>query len=189
MPNKTRKKDIEISRSNVDAALTPLPWDLGNEVLYKLCREHCKHNSKDEIIAKIWLIGRSYAAAIERRKKAHEFSDDFYEKVVFDKIKNSDLDHWLESLPESMSNPWIDLGRIITVQKRLMDLFSAITGMKKRSLASKYLHFHRPRLFFIYDSRARIAINSITPNVRHITDIASEDWDSEYRNFCRRRNL
>jgi len=28
-----------------------------------------------------------------------------------------------------------------------------ITGLEKRSLASKYLHFHFPKLFFIYDSR------------------------------------
>ena len=42
-------------------------WDLGNKVLYDLCSSYPYHKTDEEIIAKIWLIGRSYAAAIERR--------------------------------------------------------------------------------------------------------------------------
>jgi len=41
------------------------------------------------------------------------------------------------------------------------ELFSSISGLEKRSLASKYLHFHVPELFFIYDSRSSKGINLV----------------------------
>lgn len=43
------------------------PWDLGNQVLYDVCRQNPDHTDEQAIIAKILLIGRTYAAAIERR--------------------------------------------------------------------------------------------------------------------------
>lgn len=140
----------------------------------------------DAIIAKVWLIGRSYAAAIERRKNAEETSDDFYEITVVKKIKESKIDVWLAALPNQILDPWRQLGSVITVHKRLMDLFFDLTGLEKRALASKYLHFHRPDLFFIYDSRAKGAITKITPRLNEIKDITAEDADSEYHMFCRR---
>ena len=41
-------------------------WNLGNEMLYQLCRDYPDHKAPEVITAKVWLIGRSYAAAIER---------------------------------------------------------------------------------------------------------------------------
>jgi hypothetical protein len=177
-----------LQKDDVDGALKPWLWDLGNEVLYSLCRDHPKHNCDGAIIAKVWLIGRSYAAAIERRKNATNTSDDFYETVVVKKIRESKIDQWLSSLPEpdGIVDPWCELGRIVTVHKRLMDLFFDITGLEKRSLASKYLHFHRPDLFFIYDSRAKGAITKITPSIRRIRKIQCEDRDAEYYALVRR---
>jgi hypothetical protein len=68
-------------------------WDLGNEVLYKLCDDHPGHTANNAIIAKVWLIGRSYAAAIERRREKGEFSgDEFYVKHVAPCIRSSDID-------------------------------------------------------------------------------------------------
>jgi hypothetical protein len=67
-----------------------------------------------------------------------------------------------------------------------MDVFSTLTDMNKRALASKYLHFHKPNLFYIYDSRAKEAISKITPRPNYIKEITAEEADSEYRIFCRR---
>lgn len=177
---------IEITEDDIDYALGPNPWDLGNQVLYTLCQTHPKHDSDDAIIAKIWLIGRSYAAAIERRKNVGENSDNFYEITVADKIKKSKLDDCLDSLPIQIVDPWRDLGSVISIHKHLMDLFHDLTGLDKRALASKYLHFHRPDLFFIYDSRAKEAIKKVTPRLTEIKDINAKDMDSEYHKFCRR---
>lgn len=159
-------------------------WDLGNEVLYKLCEDHPTHTNKQAIIAKIWLIGRSYSAAIERRKNAEENSDDFYDTTVVEKMLASEIDEWLNCLPAQIDNPWTDLGVVVTTHKKLVDLFYEITGLEKRSLASKYLHFHRRDLFFIYDSRAREAIAKITPRIKK--DIIGEEFDPEYKSFVRR---
>jgi hypothetical protein len=130
-------------------------WDLGNSVLYDLCRNHFTHKNDSEIIAKIWLIGRSYAAAIERRKnKDQNINDDFYITTVAPKIRKSGIDIWIEKCKES--NQIVDY---LETHKKLTNLFSEISGLEKRSLASKYLHFHLPNKFYIYDSRAVNAVN------------------------------
>ena len=60
-------------RAAVELARLPTLWDVGNEVLYELCTKHPRHAEIPAVIAKVWLIGRSYAAAIERRRnKADE---------------------------------------------------------------------------------------------------------------------
>jgi len=66
-------------------------WNLGNEILYQLCREYPDHKSPEVITAKIWLIGRSYAAAIERGRTVEKDSDSFYESKVVPKIQASGL--------------------------------------------------------------------------------------------------
>lgn len=177
---------ISITRDDVDDALTPSPWDLGNQVLYSLCQDHPKHDRGDVIIAKVWLIGRSYAAAIERRKNAKDSSDDFYETTVVGKIKKSSIDQWLFSLPKRMIDPWQELGQVVAVHKHLMDLFARMTGLEKRALASKYLHFHRPDLFFIYDSRVKSAIGKATPSIQKIANIPARYADREYLALVRR---
>jgi len=83
----------------VKKAICSKVWDLGNQVLYDLCRNHPDHSRDDVIIAKIWLIGRTYAAAIERRLVAHKTEGDaFYETEVAPKIRSSGIDDWFRTL-------------------------------------------------------------------------------------------
>ena len=58
--------------------ITNSRWEYGNSVLYRMCEEEPEHKQIDVIVGKIWIIGRSYAAAIERRKNAVVVGDDFY---------------------------------------------------------------------------------------------------------------
>lgn len=176
----------QITKADIDSAKAKSLWSLGNDVLYKLCRDYPTHDKPDAIVAKFWLIGRAYSAAIERRRNAAETSDDFYVRILTDKIQNSGLDQWLAELPGKVGNPWQDLSFIISTHKRLMDVLAKMTGLDKRSLASKYLHFHRPELFFIYDSRARKAIREVTPKRCETPAIAAGIFDLEYLDFCRR---
>lgn len=134
--------------------LNNYPWTLGNAVLYKLCKDHPLHKTDKEISAKIWLIGRAYAASIERRKNKYNINDDFYSDVVVPKIRKSDIDKWIKNCKSERSKELC-----LSAHKKTTDLFKDISGLKKRSLASKYLHFHLPNLFFIYDSRSGSAIN------------------------------
>ena len=73
-------------------------WGFGNNILYKMCRENFKHEETDKIIGKVILIGRAYAAAIERRKNKAEDNDVFYVEKVAPKFRNSKLDNLLREL-------------------------------------------------------------------------------------------
>ena len=66
--------------------ITNSRWEYGNSVLYRMCEEEPEHKQIDVIVGKIWLIGRSYAAAIERRKNAVVVGDDFYYDEIAPKL-------------------------------------------------------------------------------------------------------
>jgi len=158
-------------------------WDLGNQILYDMCRSHPGHKADDEIVAKVWLIGRSYAASIERRRNAKNTGDNFYETVVAPMMRKNPIDSWLGEIIQT-NKP--GNAKTIVIHKRLMDLFHSITDLEKRSLASKYLHFHKPGAFFIYDSRARRSITKVVPRLNEIPELEADEFDPEYRDFVRR---
>lgn len=164
-------------------------WDFGNSILYKMCEANPYHNDVDVVIGKIWLIGRSYAAAIERRKNSDDYQgDDFYFDAVGPKMIEigSELDNRILSLKKNTYGIADCVPDILSTHKFLMDTFMELTGLEKRSLASKYLHFHCPEKFFIYDSRAKIAIGKVVkrPDKKVLSGI--EEYDEEYGDFvCR----
>lgn len=168
-------------------------WEFGNSILYQMCEDNPLHNDADVVIGKIWLIGRSYAAAIERRKNADDYQgDDFYYDAVAPKMLEigKELDSRIESLKNNTGIIADCVPEILSTHKYLMDAFMDLTGLEKRSLASKYLHFHCPEKFFIYDSRARAAIGKIVkrPNKKILLGI--DDYDAEYGDFvCRMLEL
>jgi hypothetical protein len=81
----------------------------------------------DQIVAKVWLIGRAYAAAIERRKERTLFSGDaFYIDHVGPKIKASGIDGWLSRL-EGLHSPTAEsLPDILRCHARLTKLFRTL---------------------------------------------------------------
>lgn len=169
-------------------------WQFGNQILYRMCEENPRHDNENIVVGKFWLIGRSYAAAIERRKNKdeNENGDDFYyEKVAPKMIKiGEELDVRGMQLKKSKRFIEQSLEDILSTHNFLMDVFQKLTGLEKRSLASKYLHFHCPEMFFIYDSRARIAIREIVkrPDKNCLSEISS--YDEEYADFvCRMLEL
>ena len=172
-----------LTRALVDHARTPSPWTLGNQVLYDLCKEHPRHHEVSEVIAKVWLIGRSYAAAIERRRETTEANDDFYIEKVAPIIIRSDIDAWIEAAAayETMNEASADA--VLSTHSKVTQLFSAISGLEKRSLASKYLHFHLPNLFYIYDTRAVEAMRKLSSLVGRATKGAGAN-DNEYRKLA-----
>jgi len=171
----------------VNGALSNRTWDFGNDVLYKLCEENPDHTRDDIIIAKILLIGRVYAAAIERRRATDDIMGDaFYETKVGPMIRNEGIDEWFRGLRTS---PTDDVATILEVHKKLMDLFRKITGLEKRSLASKYLHFHFRDRFYIFDTRASKAVSELTLRIGCLPVL--RDHDAVYARFflrCQKLN-
>ncbi len=77
-------------------------WDFLNEVLYNLCRRNPEHHDTKIILSKTLIIGRVYAAALERnaiKKKSRKIvvaltdeiesslGDDFYLEQVVPRFK------------------------------------------------------------------------------------------------------
>ncbi len=165
-------------------AIQEKEWDFGNNVLYDLCSKYPYHKKDDIIIAKVWLIGRAYAAAIERRKIKDKYNnDDFYTYKVASSIRKSELDIRLKAIIRtSLSDESID--NILLIHKYLCDLFYSLTGHHNRSLSSKYLHFHCPNLFFIYDSRAVSALSKLISTVpKEYKDHLNNKVDTQYATF------
>ena len=168
------------------AAINPARMDIiGNETLYRLCREYPDHTNPEAVGAKIWLIGRSYAAAIERRRKyLYELSDDFYAHRVIPGIQRSGIDALLVELRSDNAITETNIPLILRVHKHLQETFKEITGLEKRSLTSKYLHFHFPHLFFIYDARARNALARIANRAKRFSAVVNDSSvDSKYADF------
>ena len=176
-----KKPLLQISKDAIEKALANTTWDLGNQVLYDLCAKHPLHKTPQEIIAKIWLIGRSYAAALERRKnkKSDSIGDLFYEDKIVPKIEKSKIDDWFARLKKEPTPT-----NAIETHAKLTKLFYTITKLEKRSLASKYLHFHFKSLFFIYDSRSLAGIRKVTPRVgKQLPSLSPKVPDKDYANF------
>ena len=163
------------------------PWSIGNQVLYDLCRRYPDHTDDAEIIAKIWLIGRAYAASIERgRGKAPNSglsNDRFYTEAVPKALRTSRLDEKLEALAKLKETKESNVGAVLDAHDHLVHLFHGLTNKSKRSLASKYLHFHRPDLFFIYDSRAASGIRAL--GIPALEVDVPRGADPEYARFVR----
>ena len=75
--------------------------------------------------------------------------------------------------------------KIIDTHNYLTQLLFPITQLEKRSFSSKYLHFHLPELFFIYDTRVvsamRLHVKKLPKDLQALAD--RENTDKEYSIF------
>ncbi len=170
-------------------------WKYANKVLYEMCSKSPKHEEKSVIAGKLLIIGRTYSAAFERRKTNDgRDTECFYtEAIQLEKWKN--VDRWLRLCDKAKLKGRKELLKeVILTHKKLVNLMSKSMkvnenddgGMDKTSLASKYLHFHRPDYFYIYDSRAKSAVGKclegrITEEDKCYGDI--KEYDNEYALF------
>lgn len=180
----------------IDDCLVNKPWDFGNQVLYDLCKQNPLHSQQDQIIAKVWLIGRSYSVALERFKRAPKdpkeetnlpLGDEFYVRTIPDKFITLDIDDRLSKLKKHGRITKENLKDSLETHGYLTNELSTITNnQNKRSFSSKYLHFHVPEMFFIYDSRVVEAMRGckylIPPNINAL--INDKKVDREYAIFC-----
>jgi hypothetical protein len=169
------------------------PVSFGNIVLYEMCRNQPLHSKPpkdkkqlDIIASKLWIIGRSYAAAIERGAGDEiEEGQDFYLTKVAPAIYDSPIDEWIASVKHIERLTKENFVDSLRCHKNVMDLFAKIAGgTTKRSLASKYLHFHNPDAFFIYDSRAKKGVTEKFPGKHKYFDRSRSGCDEEYQVFC-----
>lgn len=173
--------DIALVRSEADDA-----WSAGDAILYRLCSDHPGHREKLQVVAKLWLIGRAYSAAIERRPSADHGQPiavkDYYLQVAVTLIE-SDLDAQLSKLPDA-PRTLEDLIPAVVIHEGLVRNLRVHSGIDQYSFASKYLHFHKPEWFFILDSIALQGLNRL--GVRSSGRLPNKIGNDEYRRFVAR---
>lgn len=183
-------------RSRVNIREDEIKWKYCNEILYSMCKDRPFHDDPDKIASKLLIIGRTYAAAIERRYQENPETikienDSFYYEVVVPALADSEegkeLDEKVQQLRESNNSIREDIGLVLETHSKLTEIFSQITKLNKRSLASKYLHFHCPEKFFIYDSRVdkrvKKLVNLSKTYLPELKRINVKKYDDTYAKF------
>lgn len=131
-------------------------WDFPNQMLYDLCSMYPSQEDIEQVVAKIWLIGRSYAASVERIHGVERPQGDIYYDHVAPAICKiaKPLQDAIENLNKQNCLDENNFTLVLETHRLLeMALHSAVS-MNMTSLASKYLHFHCRNVLPIYDSYA-----------------------------------
>lgn len=162
------KLDITLANIELGNAINNLDWDHGNDLLYQMVKENFLHSNKEVVLTKFLFIGRIYAAAVERRKIDDGLSNaQFYTDRLWPAIAKMKLDTEIEALRKGNPESMITIEKALKLHLLLMKQLKQITGVNKRSFVSKYLHFHLPQLYYIYDSRATKAIKKFSIEIRN----------------------
>lgn len=160
-------------------------FTFGNNVLYEMCEKCPGHKDAKigEIASKLNLIGRSYSASIERGVKGFKIAS------IARAMQESDLDEHIGRLRSIELVDVDNLDELLKAHKRLTELFFDATKRHKRSLASKYLHFHAPKAVFIYDSKVNKAVRTELKKLGAIKKRRfdqDDGFDDSYAGFVRR---
>src|SRR5690606_15859079 len=127
------------SKESVIEARNRNNWSLGNDVLYRLCKEYPLH-TESEIVSKFWLIGRTYSAAVDRRRASEEKplskKENFYEHRLVPAVRNADFDTAFKAV-KTIERPTKESIRpIILLHEHVTKTLFSITNQRKVSLAS-----------------------------------------------------
>ncbi|MGA2464243.1 MAG: hypothetical protein ABSH06_07825 [Thermodesulfobacteriota bacterium] len=131
-----------------------------DQVLYEMCRRWLNHKNLGIVQAKVRIIGRVYAAGLERKGKRDK-SKGVYETVAEILHRNQAwIDSGIDELNrlKRLSEPSYE--RILCLHGDIVKLLRKETRSKLnfRSFVSKYLHFHIP-IVPLFDSVASYTIN------------------------------
>lgn len=166
-------------------------WGYGNSVLYRMCKEEPRHCDPDVVSAKLWLIGRSYAASPERGSgAAPEGESPAFFDWLAGQMNWPALDRKLDKLSED--NPFgpETLSLILGLHRCFHEKLKAaikprLNGLEPRrqtSFCSKYLHFHKPDHFPLFDSYVSAAVSRATGPWKRYQ--YNPKHDPKYSRFC-----
>lgn len=163
------------TQDEIDAALTRFQadWGLVDKVLYDLCAAYPGHDERAVVTAKIAIVGRVYAAGLERRvtpPAGRQAIEVIGEYAHGHGGEIDEIVHGLDEVGEPLSAS--AMTTVVAQHGRLTTLLQGVAtdGKAPRSFASKYLHFHRS-VVPIYDEYARRSLSRLVP------------WDGSYQSF------
>jgi hypothetical protein len=189
--NVSRYSLVVPSQHELAASLSrfDLDWGLVDEVLYRLCRDYPSHTDRRAVTAKLALIGRVYAAGLERRVTPPPGQQAIV--VIADYVleHGSEVDEIVRAL-DAVREPLdsLSMDSIVEQHGRLTRLLQKVATDDKapRSFTSKYLHFHNP-VVPIYDEYARQALSRLVHWQSSYAPFAlPPHGDREYWDYCLR---
>jgi len=136
----------------------------------------------------------NFQKVLDKGGRMEDIKDDHTEKYptfqairwkVEPAFRDSKIDVYLDDLSQYDELTVELIPKVLKVHHYLTQLTASITALEKRSFSSKYLHFHLPNLFFIYDSRVVDSMRQFIGRVPKPMEIIlqSEDIDKEYAKF------
>lgn len=126
-------------------------YELGRNALYALCAS-ARHDNSEATVSKLWLVGRSHSAALERTHVPHaDRKKEPYWKAA-EALRKLRLDDHLDAVRDR-GNAYDDAHVEIITEcvASVTNVLAGVMGQSKLSLATKYLHFHAPAVP-IFDS-------------------------------------
>ena len=160
-------------------------WERIDEWLYALCAAS-GHASREDVMAKITIVGRTYSAGLERHVVLQDEQEDRL-AVAADHlaVRWRDIDSWLARLTPATGE--LTPGRlfdVVEVHGLFTSLVAEICRASPRSFSSKYLHFHCPDVP-VYDSYATAALCADFPLSRGVRPFVKPPGaDEEYYAYC-----
>lgn len=174
-------------------------WAMSNDVLYRMCRDHPRHDDMSIIADKLMMIGRVYAASLERHsgKDPKESSDRYYRRIageLVEDLRGISLDERIDEINDFGKEPTDEqMKEIVALHKAFGDVLAKYQKENRfpRSFASKYLHFHCENAFFLYDDIASKRLSqAVKINFGNQTDkqllkgfIGGEKYDDVYAKY------
>jgi hypothetical protein len=162
-------------------------WGAVDEVLYTFCWDHPDHTSLRHVMAKVVLVGRGYAAGIERcvQPPGGEQAIVLVGRFLHDHA--AVVDEIIAAVRQSVE-PLDAEGMTVVVREhgRLTTLLASMPQCSRspRSFASKYLHFHHP-VVPIFDAYAADRLARTVPWSSSDVPFGRPDGaDPEYWQFC-----
>jgi hypothetical protein len=167
------------------AAAYATSWERIDEWLYGLCASS-GHSAREDVMAKVTIVGRTYAAGLERHVVLSAGQSDRLSVVTDHLVAHGDeVEAQLARLGRATGALTPDrLTAIAGVHGWFTRLLAEVCRTAPRSFASKYLHFHCPDVL-VYDSYATAALCAdfpLAPGVRPFPEPAGAD--AEYHAYC-----
>jgi hypothetical protein len=155
-----------------------------------MCRRYPDHRDLGHIIAKVGIIGRSFATGLERKVPSSGAQGNIIDHVGEYLFKHGEEVDAIFTRLRRAAEPLTDEGVqvIITEHGRLNSLLKRITRNRQslRSFVSKYMHFHCPAVP-IYDSISSANLRKMhrwTDGLMPFDPIkGADDWYQEH--VCR----
>lgn len=163
--------EATLTREFVTDALSQSILDPRSRALYDLCFIQRDHLRREAVADKLRMMTRLYA-------EQGVLPDGFSLEAATLRLQRSCVDCWFSAVATAEC---LDTALVLTLHKRLMDLLPGLPEGGARALASRYLHFHFPELFFLHDSRVETVALVLTRGSG--SDLAKKEHDPAYARF------